>query len=150
MRFSGYALVNDNSTHVLLNDESVKTVDDTIFQYHKSFSRSLLVGEAEELLNNKDIDLAKLEKYFVDEDIKTVNSYDRVLIGGLYKHFKGKLVRLLNVAKYSEDATKLFAIYDCGPNGIYARPLDMFLSEVDRNKYPNVTQKYRFELLEDK
>lgn len=68
-------------------------------------------------------------------------------IHGVYKHFKGDYYLVEDIAKDSETKEEMVLyrrLYeDCG---LWVRPKEMFLSEVDHEKYPDVKQKYIFEL----
>lgn len=70
----------------------------------------------------------------------------REITPGIYRHFKGNRYEVLYVAQHTENK-KLLVIYKAlyGDQKIYARPLRMFASKVDRFKYPDAKQEYRFE-----
>ena len=70
--------------------------------------------------------------------------------GEVFKHFKGNFYKILAVGHHSETKEKLVVDFDLsGKNSTIIdpciRPLEMFMSEVDHEKYPDVSQKYRFE-----
>ena len=66
--------------------------------------------------------------------------------GQIYRHFKGDLIKVIEIAKHTE-TEELMVIYE--HNGIvWARPYEMFISKVDKNKYPEIKQEYRFELVD--
>ncbi len=73
-----------------------------------------------------------------------------LVVHGVYRHFKGNKYIVEDVAIDSETDEYLVlyrALY--GEGLLYARPMKMFLSSVDREKYPDVKQKWRFELMEE-
>lgn len=78
---------------------------------------------------------------------KTVNA------GEFYKHFKGQLYQVRALAENSEDNTPM-VVYQAmyAPFKIWVRPLSMFLEKLDKEKYPDAAQEYRFEriILDDR
>ena len=83
--------------------------------------------------------------------------------GDIVRHFKRSMLsaeqleaepnmylyEIMGVAEHTESGEKLMIYRPLyGDGGLYARPEEMFLSPVDREKYPDVTQKYRFEKVE--
>lgn len=70
-----------------------------------------------------------------------------LMIGRVYRHFKGDFYLVEALAKDSE-TQKDFVVYRklYGDGSLWLRPLDMFLSPVDREKYPQADQEYRFQL----
>ncbi len=66
-----------------------------------------------------------------------------IKVGKKYKHFKGDICEVLNIAYDSEDLSKK-VVYKHNDK-VWVRDYDMFNSLVDKKKYPNVKQKYRFE-----
>ena len=65
--------------------------------------------------------------------------------GDVFKHFKGMNVEILEIAKDSETLEDVVVYRHLGTNELWVRPLKMFLSKVDKNKYPDIKQEYRFE-----
>lgn len=72
-----------------------------------------------------------------------------ILEGRFYRHFRGNLYQVIGIATHTETEEKL-VIYRAqyGKRGLFARPYHMFAEEIDRNQYPEASQKYRFELVD--
>ena len=70
--------------------------------------------------------------------------------GRIYKHFKGNLYKVLAVAVHTESEEKLVVYQSVeNPDRVFARPLEMFMSDIDRFRYPLIRAKYRFTLVSE-
>ena len=70
--------------------------------------------------------------------------------GQIYKHFKGNLYKVLAVAVHTESEEKLVVYQSVeNPDRVFARPLEMFMSDIDRFRYPLIRVKYRFTLVSE-
>ena len=68
------------------------------------------------------------------------------IVGYRYRHFKGEVYIVTDIAVHSEteEPMVIYKNFD-GPEHVWCRPLNMFMSEVDHKKYPDVKQVMRFE-----
>jgi len=76
---------------------------------------------------------------------KTINMR-KILVGSIYHHFKGHDYKVISIAMHSETEEKMIVYENLETGQIWVRPYEMFNGMVDKEKYPEVKQKYRFEL----
>lgn len=74
---------------------------------------------------------------------------NEVITGRIYRHFKGNYYLVEAIALNSETGEEMVVYRKLyGDGGLWVRSLKMFTEEVDRQKYPDAAQKFRFELVE--
>lgn len=147
-RFSGYFVDGDINayeaegfkgalTKIILGKSNICQFQQLHIEESEDFSND---GELEE-----NCDLALLTRHF-KKDVDY--NFDRPIPqkGEKYKHFKlGKIVTVIGISRHTE-TEEISVVYEYKGH-IWNRPLEMFMSEVDKEKYPNAKQKYRFELI---
>ena len=146
-RFSGYFVDSDKIEDVANFKNRISKLcmesDDIIQQLH--------IEESEEFKADVELeencDIALLARHFKADKISTEFNRPLPRKGEKYKHFKiGKIVTIIGISRHTE-TEEISVVYEYEGH-IWNRPIEMFMSEVDKEKYPNAEQKYRFELLE--
>ena len=143
-RFSGY-LVSNDSYSLQSQIDGIKNfagIDEIWQQLHIDESENFtLDGE-----NEPNCDLALLTRHFKKDNSNM--QFDRPIPqkGEKYRHFKlGKVVTIIGISRHTE-TEEISVVYEYEGH-IWNRPLEMFMSEVDKKKYPDAKQRYRFEVV---
>ena len=145
-KVSGYIVdVNGNSNVDEVIAEVSSGLDGMINQHIHVEEADIGKWNDESPLNYDNCDLADCEKYFKRK--VPVDNDRNVTAGQVYRHFKGHIVKVLHISQDTEAPGQFYVVYECEDGAIWSRPYGMFVSEVDHVKYPNVKQKYRFELV---
>lgn len=144
LRICGY-LVSDRNT-------TSKDLESYMGAMRGEWWQQLHIEQSEDFdLDGEDkpnCDLALLTRHFKSFCDSAYN-FDRPIPqkGEKYKHFKlGKIVTIIGISRHTE-TEEISVVYEYEGH-IWNRPLEMFMSEVDKEKYPNTEQKCRFELAE--
>lgn len=146
-KVSGYMIDTDNFYRLGGIESGINYALDGMIHQHVHIEEAD-IGEwdDESPLNYDNCDLADCEKYFKRK--VPVDNDRNVIAGQIYKHFKGHTVKVLHISQDTESPGQFYVVYECEDGAIWSRPYGMFVSEVDHVKYPDVKQKYRFELME--
>lgn len=146
IKVSGY-IVSPNGEVLPGDIENFELHGEDVFWQHLHTDVKQFEWDDQNPLNFKNCDLAHCEKFFASEPHKKTDR--EVVVGGKYRHFKeGKIVTVLAVSQDTENPGSFSVVYECDGK-VWHRPYDMFTSLVDNVKYPNATQKYRFEYVEE-
>lgn len=142
-RISGYLVCDRETTAKELESYFDAMSGEWWQQFHIEQSEEFtLNGES-----SSNCDLALLTRHF-KKDVDY--NFDRPIPqkGEKYRHFKlGKIVTVIGISRHTE-TEEISVVYEYKGH-IWNRPLKMFMSKVDRVKYPDAKQKYRFELIEE-
>lgn len=147
-KISGYLVDPDDLYRLSEIEAGISYVLDGMVHQHIHVEESDIgKWDDESPLNYDNCDLAECEKYFKRKI--PVDNDRNVIAGQVYRHFKGQTVKVLHISQDAEAPGQFYVVYECEDGSVWSRPYGMFVSEVDHDKYPDVKQKYRFELVED-
>ena len=142
-KISGYLVDPNGENEAAWIREELRHLNDTFGQHVHVKEADILDWTDENPLNYENCDLAECEKYFHDK--YPVREDRSVEVGKTYRHFKGKIVEVIAISQDTESPKQYYMVYKCEDGAIWSRPYGMFVGKVDRKKYPDADQEYRFE-----
>lgn len=142
-KISGYLVDPDGENIPAWILEYIRHLNDMIGRHVHIKEADIPNWTDENPLNYEKCDLAECEKYFPDK--YPAGMKRKVEVGKAYRHFKGKIVEVIAISQDTESPGHYQVVYKCEDGSIWSRPYGMFVSKVDKEKYPDAKQEYRFE-----